>query len=314
MIPACVATVLWSFCVVAARRSIAQLGENAANFWRLLLAVSVLGFVAHTLGLGITPMAFGFFFLSGIIGFGFGDIGAFYAIPRIGSRLTILMAQCLAAPIAGLTEWLWLGTVLSLMQVLAIGAILAGVVIALAPRRDEIPHERRPRFLAGIAFGLLAGAGQGIGAVMSRQAYAVGEASGEIVMAGRGVWESILVGATAGYQRLLGGFLIVALFWLASRYYRPWRSYPEADKANVSLSQKSLWVSLNALSGPIVGIIFFQWALATTPSAIVQPIVALTPVVIIPFTYWLEGERPSFRSVLGGLVGVAGVIWLASLS
>lgn len=314
MIPACVTTLLWSFCVVAARRSIAQLGENAANFWRLLMAVSVLGIVSHSVGLGITPLAFGYFFLSGIIGFGFGDIGGFYAIPRIGSRLTILMAQCLAAPIAGLAEWMWLGTKLSPSQIFAVGTILVGVVVALAPGRDDIPHEHRRRFLAGIAFGLLAGAGQGIGAVMSRQAYAVGAESGEILMAGRGIWDSILVGAAAGYQRLLGGFLIVSLFWLASRYYRPWRSHPDPEKAATSIGEKGLWVSLNALSGPIVGIVFFQWALATTPSAIVQPIIALTPVVIIPFTYWLEGERPSMRSVLGGLIGVGGVIWLAALS
>lgn len=314
MIPACFATLLWSFCIIASRRSIRHFGENAANFWRLLLAVTVLGTFTHTFGYGITPVAFSFFFLSGIIGFGFGDIGGFYALPRIGSRLTILMAQCVAAPIAGVVEWLWLGTVLSWGQIGAISLILGGVVIALAPGQGEFPGGDRKRFLAGIAFGLLAGVGQGIGAVMSRQAYAVADASGEIVMAGKGVWESVLVGASAGYQRLLGGFLIVALFWAISRYYRPWRSYPEPEAGQVGLGQKSLWVGLNAFSGPIVGIVFFQWALATTPSAIVQPIVALTPVVIIPLAYWFEGERPTVRSLVGAFTGVGGVILLALLS
>ncbi len=311
MIPACITTILWSFSVIAARRSVLQLGENAANFWRLLIAVLVLGGVTHFFGFGLTTSAFLIFFLSGVVGFGFGDIGGFYAMTRIGSRLTILMAQCLAAPIAGITEWLWLGTVLSWREVGAISVILLGVVIALVPKRGEIPAETMPRFLSGIAFGVLAGAGQGIGAVLSRVAYAAAAESGEIVMENKGVLDSILIGAGAGYQRLLGGILIVASFWALSYFYRPWRSYPSPEAAQRSKAEKIRWITLNALAGPIVGVAFFQWALATTPSAIVQPIIALTPIVILPMTYWFEGERPSLRSILGGLVGVGGVILLA---
>ena len=57
----------------------------------------------------------------------------------------------------------------------------------------------------------------------------------------------------------------------------------------------------------------YQWALATTPSGIVLPIVACTPLVIVPFSFWLEGERPTRRSLLGGALAVAGVIALAAV-
>ena len=63
--------------------------------------------------------AFGMFFISGIIGFGVGDYGLFRAYKIIGSRLTMVMTQCLAAPFAATVEWLWLGSSLSLGQVLA---------------------------------------------------------------------------------------------------------------------------------------------------------------------------------------------------
>jgi drug/metabolite transporter (DMT)-like permease len=49
----------------------------------------------------------------------------------------------------------------------------------------------------------------------------------------------------------------------------------------------------------------------------VLPIVALTPLVIIPFSYHLEGERPSRRSLLGGALavcGAAGLGWVAGHS
>ncbi|MDV7396791.1 hypothetical protein RZS08_35665, partial [Arthrospira platensis SPKY1] len=92
--------------------------------------------------------------MSGLVGFGLGDIGAFGALSRIGSRLTILMAQCLAAPIAGLAEWWWLGTTLSMLQILAISVVLGGIVYALAPENGLRVH--RPGFAVGLLFGLLA--------------------------------------------------------------------------------------------------------------------------------------------------------------
>jgi drug/metabolite transporter (DMT)-like permease len=51
--------------------------------------------------------------------------------------------------------------------------------------------------------------------------------------------------------------------------------------------------------------------LFTTPSGLVMPIVAATPLVIVPFSYWLEGERPSRRSLVGGAVAVTGAVALA---
>ena len=66
----------------------------------------------------------------------------------------------------------------------------------------------------------------------------------------------------------------------------------------------------NAMLGPVLGVSCYQWALATTPSGIVLPIVATTPLVIIPLTYWFEGDRPSRRSLVGGIVAVAGVVAL----
>jgi drug/metabolite transporter (DMT)-like permease len=71
-----------------------------------------------------------------------------------------------------------------------------------------------------------------------------------------------------------------------------------------------LWILGNSLAGPALGVGCYQWALSGTPSGIVLPIVALTPLVVIPLAYVLEGERPSLRSLLGGLIAVAGTIGL----
>lgn len=308
MIPAFVATFLWSYCVVAARRSVDQLGENLANLARILVAVTALGLMAHCFGLGLGGGGFLYFALSGVIGFGLGDIGAFYAMPRIGSRLTILMAQCGAAPIAGLAEWYWMGTTLGLGQILAIVLILSGIVVALAPK--NIPASSMPMFIAGISFGLLAAVGQGLGAVISRKAYVEANAAGNWVES-QGVLDSIWMGATAGYQRLIGGAATIFLFYLLSLVIKRWRTGPREPHVQDSRLTKARFVLLNAAAGPIFGLICFQWALATTPSAIVQPIIAMTPLVIMPMAWYFEGDRPTLRSLFGGLISVAGVILLA---
>ncbi len=54
-----------------------------------------------------------------------------------------------------------------------------------------------------------------------------------------------------------------------------------------------------------------QWALETTPAGIVFAILAITPIVIIPFARVLEDERPTIRSLVGGGLAVGGVIALA---
>jgi drug/metabolite transporter (DMT)-like permease len=311
MIPAFITTVLWSYCVIAARRSIDQLGENAANLARILLALAVLAALAHLFGLGLGGGGLFYFFLSGVVGFGLGDIGIFYALPRLGSRLTLLMAQCLAAPIAGLAEWAWMGTTISLAQSIAVTIVLAGIVVAIIPGR--MPDGRLPVFLAGTAFGVLSAAGQGMGAVLSRKAYAAahycGHWTGSQTMA-----DSVWMGATAGYQRLIGGTLVIVGYCLLGRLIRSWRTYPRSSHRDDSRTSKAAYVALTAASGPIFGIICFQWALATTPSAIVQPIVALTPLVVMPMAYVLEHERVDSRAIVGALLSTGGVTLLALVS
>jgi drug/metabolite transporter (DMT)-like permease len=42
--------------------------------------------------------------------------------------------------------------------------------------------------------------------------------------------------------------------------------------------------------------------------------VAITPLVLIPFARHFEGERPTRRSLLGGLLAVLGAVALALVS
>ena len=113
MLASFLAATFFALNATCASHSVRASGSARANLGRLIVAAAVLGLFAHTLGQGFTSASVGWFFLSGLIGMGLGDLGVYGALPFLGSRLTVLMTQCLAAPIAALTEWLWLGTRLS---------------------------------------------------------------------------------------------------------------------------------------------------------------------------------------------------------
>jgi uncharacterized membrane protein len=297
MLFAFLTTLLWSFSAIFARKLVDALGSTLANFSRLILATLLLAAWAYTGGCGIQGDGFHWYLLSGVVGFGFGDIALYFALARIGSRPTILLTQCLAAPLAALIEWAWLGTALTPAQLLYGAGVLVGVSLALLPQ-DNL-HIPRAALGSGIGFGAMAALGQGLGAVISRHAHDLSEASGVLVD-----------GGTAAFQRILGGLVCGAVAWWFLRHRTDERRWPILREALRSGRFNAILLAA-ALCGPVIGVGCYQGALATAPSGLVLPIVALCPIAIIPFSWWLEGDRPKPRSLLGGAFAVACAIGLA---
>ena len=65
-----------------------------------------------------------------------------------------------------------------------------------------------------------------------------------------------------------------------------------------------------AVVGPFVGVSMFMLALQNCHEGIVATILATIPVMILPFSVYLYGERVSLRAIGGALVAVAGVALL----
>jgi drug/metabolite transporter (DMT)-like permease len=302
MIPAFLATLLFAVSTMCGHRSSKQIGGAEANFWRVCLAALFLGIWANTLGSGLAGDAFPIFLFSGFLGVGIGDTGYFQALPRLGSRRTVLLVQCFTAPFAALIEWFWLGTKLNLPEIFCIAVILIGVAVALAPG-DHLKISPRELRL-GIAFSLFAAFCGALGTVMSRKAFAVAHAAGQFPDAG-----------TTGYQRVLGGILIPAIILIVVKWRSAHAHGGVLEEKTFHVSREKWrriwpWVVGNGLAGQTLGMSCFQWAIEKTPAAIVTAIVALTPVVLLPLTRIFEGEKIGVRSLLGALIAVAGVIGL----
>ena len=301
MLASFLAATFFALNATCASHSVRASGSARANLGRLIVAAAVLGLFAHTLGQGFTSASVGWFFLSGLIGMGLGDLGVYGALPFLGSRLTVLMTQCLAAPIAALGEWLWLDTRLTGAQLLWGVVVLAGVIVALLPSRAHPPQVALKPI--GFLFGLLAAAGQGLGALVSRKGGLVADAAGELS-------HNATFGLNAAYHRILAGLVFTALWFLALRCSRKLPARPEPDATPPARRRARMWILANGLAGPVLGVGCYQWALATTPSGIVLPIAATAPLLSIPIAFWLEGDRPTRRSLIGGVIAVAGCIAL----
>jgi drug/metabolite transporter (DMT)-like permease len=301
--PALLSAMLFSVSGVCGHRSAKSIGGTEANFWRLTFSAVFLALFAYIWGVGTESPSFPLFFLSGVVGVGIGDVAYFQALPRLGSRLSLLLIECLSAPVAAIIEWVWMGTTLTSTQILCGMVVLLGVAIALtAGKRGSIS---RKDLLSGSALCALSALAGGYGVVLSRKAFVVDAAVGVS-----------LSGGNAGFQRVLGGLLVggICLLFVKRKEFRIQARAPRQLVNEVATRKwKAVWywVLLNSLAGQTLGVSCMQWALKTTPGGIVLAIIALTPILIIPLAVWMEGERPSRISLVGSLIAVGGVVGLA---
>lgn len=303
MFAALLTLLLFSVSAISGHRVATRIGGVEANFWRLMIATILLALWANIFGGGLAGDSFALFFLSGFIGVGLGDSGYYQALPLLGSRRTVLLTQCCTAPFAALIEWLWMGTKLNLPEIISIAVILIGVAIALAPRDHAVipAHELK----IGIFASLVAAFGGAMGAVLSRKAYAVAHTAGQHIDPG-----------TAGYQRVLGGIIVPVIVMFMLKWKTPFAIADVTEERDLNIlpaKWRSLWpwVVINGLTGQTLGMSCFQWAVEKIPAGIVTAIVATTPIIMLPMTRIVDGEKIGLRSLAGAVVAVVGVIGLA---
>ncbi len=294
-------TFLFALSAVSGQRTAIRLGGLTGNFWRLLLSTVVLGtIVLVAYPESLAGPTFAWYFVSGLVGFGVGDIGLFLAYERIGSRLAVLLNLCLAPVFAATVEWLWLGNELSPREIGIAALILAGVAMALRPDRTrKRSAELQGRFSTGVVAAIVAGFGQGTGAVISRKANEVERAIGVEIN-----------GLSEAGQRVVAGMLMTGIVAWAWRRWRPGRLPAEITGANQRWVTFG-WLAAAALTGPVIGVSCFQQALAVMGSGgLVLAVVAITPIVLMPMAWWVEKDRPTRLSIAGAVVAVTGVVLL----
>jgi len=314
MIPALLATFCFACSAVCGQRLSQLMGSIRGNFWRLALATGILWLITLAFFAGsVRSETAGWYVLSGVIGFGLGDVALFLAYPHLGSRLTVLVLMSFGVFFGALGDWWLLGAALRWELASSIAVILAGLVLALHRPGEPL------RWGRGLVFAIIAGWGQGFGAVLSRIAQETAAHAGCAVPA---------ISQTA--QRAVGGLGVAALAFAIVRLgvaRRARKSLPAGpgpdgrtpvvpagapDRPARHRQNLPFWLLGSALFGPVIGVSAMQWSLqALQSSALVVAITATAPLMIVPLARWLEREKTSPRALLGTAIAVGGVVLTA---
>lgn len=238
--------------------------------------------------------------LSGVVGFGLGDVALFLAYPRLGSRLTLLINLCSAPLFGAAGDWFLLGVWVNAGQTAACLIILFGVVLALR-KGVRLPQSDATAFVPGVIFALVAGLGQGVGAALSRYAKSAALEDGDH-----------LNGINEAFVRVLPGLGFAVLALLIGRVMGWQKGLVKVSDAQ----RRSRWGWLigAAVFGPVAGVSCFQWALSDAKSAVVLSIISTTPILIMPLSAYIEKDKPDTAGILGATVAVTGVILLTLLA
>jgi drug/metabolite transporter (DMT)-like permease len=308
MIGALVAALFSGVTPVVAGRAIRLIGFVRANVIRLSFAVVILGVWAFAFGQGLRGETL-LFVTAGAIGFGIGGLSLLAALPRLGAPLASLVEETIAAPVAAIVAWVWYSDKLTANQIAFCGVILAGVVIGLLPyvRATLARGVASKGIVLGVGLALLAATAQGISFAATRHGM-------QLMKAAKTPPDVI----TVAFQRLIGGFLVAIVVYLVARWV--WRKkwgFTAADgseKAVLSSDAGKLttrplfWGTLNSLFGPILAVTGTVWAQQTMNAGVVQSIVAMAPMISVPFAFWLEGHKPPRLWYLGAAVAIVGLV------
>lgn len=271
-----------------------RMGSLSLNLVRLVLAFVFLGLYnlarrGLLLPLDASAEAWGWLFVSGLVGFVLGDMCLFRAFLLIGPRVAMLVMS-LAPPIAAVLGWVLLGERLSVLGILGMAVTLVGVAAVVFERTGETKAaDPGPKGESGkgvlLAFG--GAAGQAVGLVLSK----IGMKTYDPFAA----TQIRIIAGIVGFS-----FLFTFIGW--------WGRTAVAVRDRAGLG----FAALGAIAGPFVGVSLSLLSIQYTETGVAATIMATTPVLLIPAVILLHKEHVTLRAALGALIAVGGValLWI----
>ncbi|MCB9144939.1 MAG: DMT family transporter [Anaerolineales bacterium] len=264
-----------------------MVGSQVTNRVRLVFALVYL--IAINLILFNEPLPFSadsshwvWLSISGVIGFALGDAFLFKSYVMIGPRLGSLMMSL--APIFGsLIAWVIFGETLSPLQILGMSLALAGIVWVVTSHKEAADTPRR-HTRTGVIFGVLAGLGQAMGLVLSKQGMA-----------------NHFHPFQANAIRLLAATVFIILWMLIERKAGATVQVIRENPASIGL------LALGALIGPVLGVSASLLAVQLTEVGVASTLTSLAPVLLLPISYFALKEKISWQGVAGTILAIAGV-------
>jgi drug/metabolite transporter (DMT)-like permease len=270
----------------AAGRRIGSLALNLIRLVPALVLLSLYSWLVRGVAFPVDASAHAWLWLSlsGVVGFTVGDLCLFRAFVRVGARVSMLLMATvpLLTTVLGL---LIMGELLSVRQLLGMLLTVAGVSSVARERRPDAAGQLQRLPLGGILLALGGAAGQALGLVLSKL--------------GMGAYDAF----AATQIRVLAGIIGLAVVFTAIGWW---------PRVRAALADRSALVptGIGAFFGPFLGVSLSLVAIKYTYAGVAATLMALVPVLIIPVSVLLFGEKVSRTAVLGAVVAVAGTALL----
>jgi len=221
---------------------------------------------------------------SGIVALAVGDWFLFSALGKIGPRIVMLVMS--ASPVfAALIAWIFLKEGLGLMAIGGIALTVGGICLVVLNKKGN-EHLERKNLVTGVIFSVLAAIGQGSGLVIAKHGMSLGV--GEI---------------DATMIRVLSATAVVALFTLIT-------GRGKRVAASARNAKAMLFVTLGTTIGLIMGTLLAFVSINNTEVGVGATLISLSPLILLPASRIIYGERITLIAVIGTVVTLAGVALL----
>lgn len=281
---------LWvvsSLAFTAAGRS---LGATRVNLLRTLAAAAVLLTIQCWLvGAAWPRMQQGaaiWLAISGVLGLTIGDQFLFTGYVMLGPRLVSLL-MTLAPSMSALVAWVGFGETMNSASVVGMLITTAGVAsVALGRAPEGAVHTAAER-RKGLLFGLAAALCQALGMVSAKRG----------LITGVSAFDAQTMRMYAGAASMIPLAAIVRHAGLAVPAQPSRRAFAV--------------LALGVVSGPLFGVYFSMLAVEKVPVGVAATLIGLVPVLILPASRIIDGERITTRALIGAIIAVAGIAVLA---
>ncbi len=264
-----------------------MVGSQTTNRIRLVFALIYLAIL--NLLLFRTPLPFAaessrwiWLSLSGVIGLSLGDAFFFQSLVSVGPRLGSLLLSL--APIFGsIIAWIFFGETLTLLQITGIVLALAGIgwVVMSHEEPADTPHGNTQR---GVIFGVLAGLGQAVGLVLSKQG---------------------MFGSFSPFQGNVIRMVAAVIFtWLLTAVDGSFNTTITTVRGQ---PQAIRLIALGAFIGPVLGVSASLLAVQHAEIGVASTLMALPPVIVLPISYFVFKEKIGWQAIAGTILAILGV-------
>ncbi|MEA3337154.1 MAG: DMT family transporter [Chloroflexota bacterium] len=286
-------SLFWSVTSVQFTLAGQRVGSPVVNRVRLVLGLLFLS-LAHFLIYGrLWPLdaasyRWVWLGLSGIVGLVLGDASLFQSFVLIGPRRSMLV-MTLVPVISAALAWVFLGEVLSGIELFAIALTVGGVAWVVSQRTaaagyTTFPGDRDRRiYTLGLLLALGGALGQAVGLVLAKRGLA-------------GEFPAL----SATIMRMLVATIVI---WLLAVLQR------KAVKTLRSLKDRRalFLIAGGAFTGPFLGVWGSMIAVQAANVGIASTLMSLPPILLIPIGHLVFGEQITPRAVAGTLVALAGI-------